>query len=115
MIFISTTTPLWLLVAILALFGVGFGIFSSPNTNVVMSAVDKKNYSQASAVMGTMRLAGQSFSMGIAGMAISFMVGSQKITPELYPAFMHSMRITFIVFLVLCTIGVYASTARIRK
>lgn len=113
--FISATTPMWLLIGVLVIFGVGFGIFSSPNTNVVMGSVDKRNYSQASAVMGTMRLAGQSFSMGIAGMAISFMVGSQKITPELHPAFLHSMRISFIVFVILCAIGVYASTARIKK
>lgn len=115
LIFISTTMPLWLLVGILVMFGVGFGIFSSPNTNVVMGSVAKKSYSQASAVMGTMRLAGQSFSMGIASMAISFMVGSEeKIIPELFPEFIHSMKVTFSVFIILCVIGVYASAARTR-
>ncbi len=113
--FMDMATPMWLIIGVLVLFGVGFGIFSSPNTNVIMGSVSKKNYSQASAVTGTMRLAGQSFSMGIAGMAISLAVGTEKITPALHPAFMHSMRITFVIFIILCTIGVYASTARIKK
>lgn len=112
MLFLTVATPLWIIVCLLVLFGVGFGIFSAPNTNVIMGSVGKKDYSQASAVTGTMRLAGQSFSMGIAGMAISFAVGNEKIVPLLYPQFMQSMRIAFSVFLILCVIGVYASTVR---
>lgn len=115
LLFISVGTPMLMIVLILILFGVGFGIFSSPNTNVIMSSVEKKSYSQASATTGTMRLAGQSFSMGIAGMAISFTLGNEKIVPELLPAFMQSMRIAFTAFLVLCLIGIYASSIRFKK
>jgi predicted MFS family arabinose efflux permease len=46
--------------------GFGFAFFSSPNTNAVMSSVEKKFYGVASATLGTMRLTGQIFSMGIA-------------------------------------------------
>jgi EmrB/QacA subfamily drug resistance transporter len=115
LIFLSQTTPYWMLICLLMLLGVGFGIFSSPNTNVIMGSVDKKYYTQASASTGTMRLTGQAFSMGIAGMAISFYVGNNKITPELHTDFMHSMQMTFIIFVALCLVGVYASTARITK
>ncbi|MDR0370472.1 MAG: MFS transporter, partial [Prevotellaceae bacterium] len=80
-----------------------------------MSSVEKKYYSQASATTGTMRLTGQSFSMGIASMMIAFYVGNNKITPELYPNFLQSMRMTFILFVVLCVFGIYASTARIER
>ena len=115
LIFLSESTPYWMLIGLLILLGIGFGIFSSPNTNVIMCSVDKKHYTQASAVTGTMRLAGQAFSMGIAGMAISFYVGNNKIIPELHSGFMQSMQMTFIIFVVLCLIGVYASTARIKS
>ncbi len=115
LVFLNPSTPFWFIIIILALLGVGFGIFSSPNTNVIMGSVDKKYYTQASATTGTMRLTGQAFSMGIAGMAISFYLGDEKIVPDLHPAFMQSMRMTFIVFLCLCLVGVYASTARIEK
>jgi len=112
--FLTLTTPLGLLVGMLAFFGVGFGIFSSPNTNVIMGSVHPRNYSQASAATGTMRLAGQSFSMGIAGMAISFTIGYEKIVPDLHEHFMDAMRIAFAIFLALCLIGTYASSARVK-
>ncbi len=112
LIFLTTTTSIWILVVLLFLLGIGFGIFSSPNMNVIMSSVGKKYYGQASATTGTMRLTGQSFSMGIASMAISLEVGNKKIVPELYPEFMDSLKITFIVFLALCIIGIYASSVR---
>ncbi len=110
MFFISASTPVWMLVAMLVVLGAGFGIFSSPNSNVIMSSVGKQHYGQASAVMGTMRLAGQSFSMGIAAMAIAMQVGNREITAEVFPQFSGSMHITFGVFAILCLIGVYASS-----
>ncbi len=115
LVFLSDTTPYWVLIGLLMLLGVGFGIFSSPNTNVIIGSVDRKYYTQVSASTGTMRLAGQAFSMGIAGMSISFYVGNNKITPEIHAGFMQSMQMTFIIFAVLCLVGVYASTARIDK
>lgn len=115
LLFLTVNTPIWIIVCLLILFGIGFGIFSAPNTTVIMGSVGKKDYTQASAVTGTMRLTGQSFSMGIAGMAISFAIGGEKIVPEIYPQFMQSMRIAFSIFLVLCMIGVYASSVRNGK
>ncbi len=112
MIFISPEMPVPVLIVFLILLGIGFGIFSSPNTNVIMSSVEKKYFGQASATMGTMRLTGQAFSMGIAGMALSLFVGDKKITPDVFPGFMKSLHVTFIIFAVLCVIGVYASSRR---
>ena len=112
LIFLSTNTPVFYIVALLLLLGVGFGIFSSPNTNVIMGSVDKKHYGQASAVSGTMRLTGQALSMGIAGMVIALQMGNQKITSDVYPQFLSSMQITFIIFAILCLFGVYASFKR---
>ncbi|MDR0207270.1 MAG: MFS transporter [Bacteroidales bacterium] len=115
LLFISPITPIILIICCLLLLGIGFGLFASPNTNIIMSSVDHRHYGQASATTGTMRLAGQAFSMGIAGMAISLRMGTHKIVPELYPQFVQSMRITFIIFIILCMIGVYASSARSRR
>lgn len=114
LVFLSETTPYGLIIGILVMNGVGFGIFSSPNTNVIMGSVDKANYSAASATTGTVRLTGQAISMGIASLAISLHIGNRQIVPELYPQFMNSMRTTFIVFMVLCSIGIYAAAARNR-
>lgn len=115
LIFLGPATPIGMLIAILLLLGVGFGTFSSPNTNVIMGSVDRQYYSQASATTGTVRLTGQAFSMGIASMAISFNMGDRAMAPELYPQFMQSMRLTFVIFLALCLLGVYASAVRGKK
>ena len=108
--FLSETTNFNFIIGILILIGIGFGIFSSPNTNTLMSSVNKKDYSMASATVGTMRLAGQSMSMGIAVMAISFMVGNVPITPHVHEGLMSSIVLTFTILAVLCIAGVYTSS-----
>jgi MFS family permease len=115
LIFVTPCSSMIFIVFLLFLLGFGFGLFSSPNSNVIMSSVDKKYYGQASATMGTMRLTGQAFSMGIATMAISFSMGNKIITPDLHADFMKSFHITFIIFAALCVVGTYTSSFRVKK
>jgi EmrB/QacA subfamily drug resistance transporter len=109
LLFLDLATPLWMIVTLLIIMGFGFGIFSSPNTNVIMSSVEKKDYGQASATTGTVRLIGQALSMGLASMVISLKMGNQKITEAVYPQFMESIHIMFLIFILLCIIGIFAS------
>ena len=115
LIFITAETSMFFIILLLFLLGFGFGLFASPNSNIIMSSVDKKYYGQASATMGTMRLTGQAFSMGIATMSISLYLGNQIITPNLHSAFMKSFQTTFIICAILCVIGTYASSFRVKK
>jgi MFS family permease len=94
--FIGEQTSIWFIIFLLALLGLGFGLFSSPNTKIIMGSVDKKFFGQASATIGTMRLTGQAMSMGIAMMLIS-----------VAPHFIASVKITFGVFAALCAVGAY--------
>jgi MFS family permease len=110
--FMNAGTPIYALILILLILGIGFGIFVSPNTNVIMSSVGKKLYGQASATTGTVRLTGMAFSMGIAGMAIALQIGNRPIEPSVYPKFLQSMHITFMVFAALSLLGIYASWKR---
>ena len=114
LIFINAETSIWYIVSALLILGIGFGIFSSPNTNVIMSAVSKEFLGQASATAGTARLVGQTFSIGIAGMLISIFLGDHKITSDVFPQFLLCIRIAFIIFAVLCSLGIYASSHRIK-
>lgn len=109
MMFLTAATPIWFIIVISVILGIGFGIFSSPNMNVIMGSVEKKYIGLASATTNTMRLTGQAFSMGITTMVISLCVGKAKITPDVLPQFMQSIHITFIILAVLCCVGVYAS------
>lgn len=109
---LSETAGLGLLLALLALLGLGFAAFSSPNTNAVMGAVEPRVYGIASGILGTMRLLGQMLSMALILLLFSLIMGDTHLTAPLYPLFVKSARIAFGVFAVLCAAGVFASLRR---
>jgi EmrB/QacA subfamily drug resistance transporter len=113
--FISETTPDYVIVVLLLIMGIGFGLFSSPNSNAIMSSVEKRHLGVASGAVGTMRMVGQMMSMGIAMMLISLFIGKQKITPETYSGLMKAMRTGFLIFSALSVCGIFASLARNEK
>ncbi|MGQ9817250.1 MAG: MFS transporter [bacterium] len=114
--FLNYTTSINIIILILLLMGLGFGLFSSPNTNAIMSSVEKNYYGIASSTLATMRLLGQMSSMGMVMLIFSLTLGRIKITPEFYTVFLNAMKISFIVFTILCIIGIFASLKRrIRK
>ncbi|MDI3531314.1 MAG: hypothetical protein PWP60_1163 [Candidatus Atribacteria bacterium] len=110
--FLGNATDLTFIVASLLLLGFGFALFSSPNTNAIMSSVEKKFYGVASATLATMRLVGQMLSMGIAMLIFAVFMGRVQITPERYPLFLTSVKVAFMVFASLCVLGIFASLAR---
>jgi len=110
--FINKDSSIWFIIPILILFGIGYSLFSSPNTNAIMSSVEKKYYGIASGTVGTMRLIGQMLSMGIAMMIFSIFIGKAKINPENFTEFILSIRTAFFIFAVLCFIGIFLSLAR---
>ena len=115
--FIFLTVNSTITFVILALFtaGVGFAFFSSPNTNAAMSCVHKSQYSVASSVLSTMRNLGQTVSMVIVTIVISLNMG-QKALSDAEPQLLTStMTEAFIVFTVLCVIGVLISRTRGKK
>jgi len=112
LIFLTEHTPLSFIVVNLMILGFGFGTFSSPNTNAVMSSVERKFYGVASGTIGTMRLTGQMLSMGIATLIFALVMGRVQITPEYYPLFLKCMKIAFTIFAILCFGGIFASSAR---
>jgi EmrB/QacA subfamily drug resistance transporter len=111
-IFVNKETSLQLIIGNLVLIGFGFALFSSPNTNAVMSSAPKMAYGVASATLATMRQVGMVFSMGLAMLMFALYIGRVEITPEYYPLFQESMRMSFIIFAVLCFGGIFASLAR---
>ncbi len=112
LVVITPTTPLWAIILRLGLLGLGFALFSSPNMNAIMGAVEKRQYGVASAMLATMRLMGQMFSQGIVTLLFALYIGRVEIAPENYPLFMTAARAAFGIFAVLCGFGVLASMAR---
>jgi EmrB/QacA subfamily drug resistance transporter len=112
LVLLNEGTPLIFIVAALMILGLGFALFSSPNVNAVMSSVDKNLYGLASGTLGTMRLTGQMFSMGITLFMFSLFIGPVPITPEIHPRFLLSFKITLIIQVLLCMAGIFASASR---
>jgi MFS family permease len=110
--FISERTSVALIVGTLAIMGIGFALFSSPNSNAIMSSVEKRQLGNASGMLGTMRNVGQTSSMAIALLLLALYMGRESIQPSNYALFMNSMKTGFVIFLVLCILGVMASLAR---
>ncbi len=112
LVLLSPATPLWAIILRLLLMGLGFALFSAPNQNAIMSSVERRFYGVASGMLGTMRLVGQTLSMGITTLLFALYIGPFQIAPPLYPQFLSSVRTTFVVFAALCLAGVFASLAR---
>jgi MFS family permease len=112
---LSVETTTVYLISSLVLLGIGFGLFSSPNTNAVMSSVEKRYLGTASATVATMRMTGQMVSMGIATLVLHIFIGKEQISVMNQESFLHSVSVTFAIFIVLSLVGIWASLARGRK
>jgi EmrB/QacA subfamily drug resistance transporter len=111
-VFLTPATPLWVIVTALFVLGSGFALFASPNTNAVMSSVERKRYGVASGTLATMRMTGQMLSIGIAMLIFALVVGRVQIRPDNMDKFITSVNIAFGVFSLSCVGGVFASLAR---
>lgn len=108
-------SSLWLIVICLVVLGVGTGLFSSPNTNAVMSAVEKKHLGVASASVGMMRSIGGSLGMALTMIIISVYIGDVQITTEYFHGFLTSMRVVFGIVSLIVLIGFFSQLASRKK
>ena len=115
LIFLGPATPYRYIIAALCVLGLGFALFSTPITHTIMGSVDKSRVGVASATVAAMRQAGQSMSMGVATMLLALSVGQHAIKPENYPQVLTTIRISFVIFTVLCVFGVAASLVGPRR
>jgi EmrB/QacA subfamily drug resistance transporter len=105
-------TPVPAVVGILMLLGIGFALFSSPNMNAIMGSVDRRLYGIASGAVATMRLLGQMFSMAVATVVFSLLIGHNEIVAANLPLFLSSMRVCLSISVALCTVGIGFSLSR---
>ncbi|MEW6141575.1 MAG: MFS transporter [Chloroflexota bacterium] len=112
LISVNAGTAIWYIVMVNLVLGLGFALFSAPNTNAVMGSVERKFFGVASGMLGTMRSIGMMFSLGIAMLVFSVVMGRVQVTPDVHTQFLESLRVILIIFVVLCAGGVAASMAR---
>jgi MFS family permease len=113
--FLNESTSLEFLIVAMIIYGVGFGLFSPPNTNVIMSSVPPKDTSVASASVATMRTVGQAMSLGILTLVFAFVMGDVPIVEQYYPLLISSCQITCLICVALCVASVFASFVGIKS
>jgi EmrB/QacA subfamily drug resistance transporter len=114
LVFLKEGTGLSYIIPCLLLLGLGIALFSPPNTNAIMSSVEKKFYGVASGTTATMRVIGQMLSMGIAALVFALYIGPVQIDSASHSLFLKSLEVAFAVFTVLSFGGIFASLARGR-
>lgn len=113
--FLQSNSPVWLVGLMLAIMGLGFALFASPNMNVIMSSVPPKDYSIATSLVATMRTFGMTLSMGVATVTFGIFLHGQPANPQTIPEFMTSVRIIFGFCAGLCVLGILFSLGRFGK
>lgn len=103
------------IVVMLVLLGIGFALFSSPNTSVIMGSVPPRHLGVASGLTATMRTLGMMTCMTIITVIFSVVMQGAPVTATTLPDFLHSMRLAFVIFCALCLCGIFASLARLRR
>lgn len=108
-----------------AVVGVGFGLFSAPNTNAVMGSIERKDSGSASGILGTMRFIGQLMSISIMGSILAaamprtfllelFAGVPTDITLFDKSAFMNGTKEAMLLGGILSLLGVFTSLVRNR-
>jgi MFS family permease len=94
--FLNSSTNLYLIVISLALLGMGLGLFSAPNTNAIIGAVKPRFFGVTSAMVSTMRITGQTFSMALIILIFSIYLGFSQIIPDNYSIILLSIQMIFV-------------------
>jgi len=113
-VLIGSETPIVVVAACLLVLGIGFGLFTSPNTNAIMGAVAPRHYGVAAGFAGAMRLTGQVFSMGVAMLIFGMLLGSTPVKGAPPHLLVAGTRMALAAFAALCAVGMLPSLARGR-
>ncbi len=110
----TATTSIGFIVPTLIGLGIGFALFSSPNTSVIMGSVAPRYLGVASGLNSSMRTLGMMTSMTIVTVVFSMLMGGHAVTAQTQPAFLRSMHIALLAFCGLCILGIFCSLGRLQ-
>lgn len=119
--FLSTTTPLWMLILFLALVGMGAGLFAAPNTSMIMDNAPRDKLGIAGSTNGFMRNFGSAVGVSVFSSILYAIMGSQvghqvtgyvKGKPDV---FLNAMHIVYRLGAGLLAIGVVITAIRLIR
>ncbi len=113
--FLDTKTPLYLIVIAMILQGIGMGLFTTPNTNAIMSSVPPNETPNASAAQSAMRTMGQTMSLGLLTLVFAWFMGSLNLSSQHVDLIIQSSQLISLICTVICIIAIFASLIGIRS
>ena len=106
----------------LVIVGIGFGLFSSPNTSAVMGSIGPEKLGVAAGTLGTMRFMGQSIGLAMLGAVMATTLSPQQLLTVftsltsqggvVASEFVDGMKTFFLVAAGMGVLGTLASTTR---
>ncbi len=105
-------SSLWLILTGQFFIGLGFGFFSTPNTNAAMGSLKLGRVGIASAVINLSRSMGNLLGMGLVTLLFSLNMGDEVIRPELYDNLLLALRMALIMAAAFTLVGAFYSFNR---
>ena len=115
LVFLDAQTPIYLIVIAMILQGIGMGLFTTPNTNAIMSSVPPNETPNASAAQSAMRTIGQTMSLGLLTLVFAWIMGSLKLSSAYANLIVQSSQLISLICTILCIIAIFASLVGIRS
>ncbi|MBP3792399.1 MAG: MFS transporter [Methanobrevibacter sp.] len=115
LLFLDENTPIYLIVIAMILQGVGMGLFTTPNTNAIMSSVPPEETPNASAAQSAMRTIGQTMSLGLLTLVFAWFMGNLKLSSRYADLIVQSSQSICLICTVICIIAIFASLVGIKS
>ncbi|WP_187115424.1 MFS transporter [Methanobrevibacter oralis] len=115
LVFLNKSTSLYVIALAMILQGLGYGIFSSPNTNIIMSSVKLEDTPVASVSVTVMRVVGQTMSLAMLTIIFAVIMGNVPIIPKYYHLLTSSCNLTCIIGTILGIISIMACLVGIKN
>lgn len=96
----------------LMLIGIGFGLFSTPNNNAIMSSAQPHEVGVASASMNLARTIGNLLGMSLVNLMVHYYLGNAQFTQEQTPALIQTITLAINMSLVFVLIACAVSAFR---
>ena len=94
--------------------GIGFGLFSTPNNNAVLGAVNPREVGVASATVNLARVSGNLVGISLINLLVQLLLGNSAITPDQYPQLLETVHLAMYLSLAASLLACLFSATRGR-
>ena len=109
---ITDHTSLYYIAGCLMTLGFGFGLFTTPNNNAALSAIDRERLGIATALLNLSRVVGNMTGIAMVMILVSLIIGHAELKPQQYPALLTTIRWALALSCIYALSGAYFSFTR---